>query len=142
MSKSHFGRRFHDLKYFEVGIFSYIFLEFTINLRPSLQKFVERYQLDIILSFLNIFQTITRVPNISTCTLLAMSSKICRLFLRIKIVKRNCLALQINVFSNVYDFFLHKIQSKYIVLNHFHVNLSRGNGVVYLIVLALCIISL
>ena len=28
-------------------------------------------------------------------------------------------------YSNVYDFFLHKIQNKYIVLNHFHLNLRK-----------------
>ena len=32
MAKYGFGRKFHDLKYFEVGDF-FIFLEFLINLR-------------------------------------------------------------------------------------------------------------
>ena len=34
-AKFGFGRRFHDVKYFEVG-FSLIFLEFIMNLRASL----------------------------------------------------------------------------------------------------------
>ena len=50
MAKSGFGRRFHDLKYFEVGFF-FIFLEFIINLRAPLQKFVEKHQFNVILSY-------------------------------------------------------------------------------------------
>ena len=38
MAKYDFGSRFHDLKYFEVGKF--LILEFFINLRAPLQKFV------------------------------------------------------------------------------------------------------
>ena len=41
MAKYGFGRKFHDLKYFEVGFF-FVFLEFTRSLRVSLQKFVEK----------------------------------------------------------------------------------------------------
>ena len=41
MAKTSFKRRFHDLKYFDVG-FYFIYLEFIINLRSSLQKFVEK----------------------------------------------------------------------------------------------------
>ena len=41
IAKSRFRLRFHDLKYFEVGFFSFIFLEFIIELRTPLQKFVE-----------------------------------------------------------------------------------------------------
>ena len=83
MAKYGFGRRFHDLKYFEVGFF-FIFLEFIINLRATLQNFVEKYQFNVILScFKQILDNY--MFNISTCTLLAPSSKICRLFL-----KKNC----------------------------------------------------
>ena len=39
-------------------------------------------------------------------------------------------------FSEVYDFFIHEMQSWYMILNHCHLNLCRGNGVVYLTVLA------
>ena len=46
-----FGRRFHDLIYFEVGIF-FIFFELTIYLRASSQKFVENHQFNVILSYL------------------------------------------------------------------------------------------
>ena len=45
-----FGRRFHDLNYFEVGIF-FIFLEFIIYLRASSQNFVENHQFNVILSY-------------------------------------------------------------------------------------------
>ena len=41
MAKSGFGRRFHNLKYFEVEIVFFIFLEFTITLRATLRKIVE-----------------------------------------------------------------------------------------------------
>ena len=49
MAKFGFGRRFHDIKYFEVG-FIFMFLEFIINLRATLQKFVEKHQFNVILS--------------------------------------------------------------------------------------------
>ena len=50
MAKSGVGCRFRDLEYFEVGfiylftyiLFSLIFLEFIINWRATLQKFVEK----------------------------------------------------------------------------------------------------
>ena len=37
MTNFDFGRRFHDLKYFEVGTF-FMFIEFIINLRAPIQK--------------------------------------------------------------------------------------------------------
>ena len=40
MAKYGFGCSFHDLKYFEVGIL-FIFLEFVINLRAPIPKFVD-----------------------------------------------------------------------------------------------------
>ena len=51
MANSCFGCRFHDLEYFEVGII-FIFLEFIINLRAPLQKFVEKHQFHVMLSCL------------------------------------------------------------------------------------------
>ena len=39
MAKSSFGRRIHNLKYFEVGNFL-ILLKFIINLRAPLQEFL------------------------------------------------------------------------------------------------------
>ena len=49
MAKSSFGRRFHDLKYFEDGFF-FISFKFIIYLRSTLQNFVEKYQFSVILS--------------------------------------------------------------------------------------------
>ena len=46
-----FGCRFHDLKYFKVGIF-FMFLEFIIYFRASSQIFVKYHQFNVILSYL------------------------------------------------------------------------------------------
>lgn len=51
MAKFGFRHRFHDFKYFDVR-FYFINLEFVINLRSSLQKFVENNQFNINLSYL------------------------------------------------------------------------------------------
>ena len=46
-----FGRWFHDLKYFKVGFnLNFIFLEFIINLRASLQKVAKKHELYVVLS--------------------------------------------------------------------------------------------
>jgi hypothetical protein len=80
MLKFGFGRKFHDLQFLKLDFFP-IFLEFIINLRASsTTKFVEKHQLDVILSFFLKLNNYTF--NISTCTLLALSSKICRLFVK------------------------------------------------------------
>ena len=50
MAKFGFGRRFYDLKCFEVGNF-FIFLGFIINLRAPLRKNVDK-KFNIILSYL------------------------------------------------------------------------------------------
>ena len=50
MANSSFVRRFHDLKYLEVGIFSFILLEFIINLRTPLQNFANKNHLNVLLS--------------------------------------------------------------------------------------------
>ena len=103
MAKSSFECRFHDLKYFKVGYF-FMFLEFTLNLRASLQKFVEKHQFYVILScFMQIFHNY--LSNISTCTLLAPSSKIGRLFLKFILLTNIAWLCESMCFSNVYDFF-------------------------------------
>ena len=58
----------------------FIFFDFTIKLRATFQKSIEEHQFDVISSC---FEQIldNYVFNISTCTLLAPPSKICRLFL-------------------------------------------------------------
>ena len=48
MSDSSFGHRFHDL---EVGIVFNVYLEFIINLRALLQKYVEKLHFNVTLSY-------------------------------------------------------------------------------------------
>ena len=72
MTKSGFGHRFHDLKYFKVG-FIFILLEFLISLRATLQKFVGKHQFDVLLSCLEPILN-NYVFNTCTWTLLALSS--------------------------------------------------------------------
>jgi hypothetical protein len=135
MAKSRFGRRFHDLKYFKGGFFYHI---------PWI-----RYKLEVIITkncrktsiwhhFIILKQIQDNyVPNISTCTLLAPSFKICRLFLEKKHCQRViawlCRSMCFQMFM-IFFFAKFKVSIKY----HIHVNLSRGDGVVYLTVLALC----
>jgi hypothetical protein len=45
MANSSLEHRFHDLKYFEVGFFFFISLDFTRNFKTSLQKFAKTHQL-------------------------------------------------------------------------------------------------
>ena len=47
-----FGCRFHDLKIFEVDFLFIIILEFIINLRTTLQSFVEKHYFYFFLSYL------------------------------------------------------------------------------------------
>ena len=58
----------------------FIFPKFFINLRASLQIFVENHQFHVVLSC---FKQVSDnyVFNVSSCTILASSSRICRLFL-------------------------------------------------------------
>ena len=116
MIESYFGHRFHDHNYFEVGIFFHIiiFLEFIIYFRASLQYLVETHQLMQFYCALNIIQTVTFSIS-PTCTPLVLSSKICRLFLKIFVSIIVWLYRSL-CFQNVYDFFLHKIQRQCIVL--------------------------
>ena len=46
MANFGFGRRMHDLKYFEVGFFS-IFLDFVINLRAPLYICLEEKNINL-----------------------------------------------------------------------------------------------
>ena len=95
-----------------------IFLEFIINWRTPSQKFIEKTSIEYI--FIKFTQILDYVFIILTCTLLAYSSRICRLFLKF------CLSTSITwlcrsmCFWNVYDFFL----QSYMLLNQFHLNLS------------------
>ena len=60
-----------------------------------------------------------------TCLPLALSSIIdirCLSFF----VNINCLALWIHMFLTIYEFPIHDFQSLYIVLDHIHLNLSKG----------------
>ena len=50
MVESTFGRRFHDLIYFEGQFFLHIVLDFIIYLRVLSQNFVENHQFNVILS--------------------------------------------------------------------------------------------
>ena len=119
MIESGFGSRFHDLNYFEVGIFFYS-LEFIIYLRAPSQNFVENHQINVIFS---IFQTKFR-QSLVQYQLLAH-----HLHPLLKYVdfSWNCFCHQSlfdfenhRVFKMFMIFFLHKIQSQCIVLNHFH----------------------
>ena len=75
-------------------LFSPIFLEFIITLRETLQKFVEKHQFNVIFYHVLIKQMLDNyMSNIYTCTLLALSSKICTLFLSFFWLRINCLAL-------------------------------------------------
>ena len=50
MAEFGFGRRSHDLDYYEIGFF-FIFLEFVMYLRASSQNLVENHQLNVILLY-------------------------------------------------------------------------------------------
>ena len=81
MTDSSFGHRFHDLKYFEVGFVFFIILEFFYKLESTITKNSRRkHKFDVILSYFK--QVLNNyMINVSTCTLLALSSRICRIFL-------------------------------------------------------------
>ena len=104
-----FGRRFHDLKYFEVGIFFFMFLEFIINLKVPLWYFLEKHQFHVIPSYFELILD-NYMFNISTCTLLTLSSKLCRLLLNLGNI--DCLALKIDVFFKCW-FFPSQIQGTF-----------------------------
>ena len=111
-----FRRRFHDLKFYEVGFFFFFFffffiiLEFVINLRASLQSFVGKHQFNVILScFKQLLENY--VVNISTCTLLALSSTYVNFSWKTFGQHKLLGFVDQCVFSNVHDFFLHNIQS-------------------------------
>ena len=53
MVKFGFEHRFHDLKYFKIGIVFHI--PFTIHLRASSQKLIKTHQYSVIFHILNKF---------------------------------------------------------------------------------------
>ena len=85
MSKFGFGHSFHDLEYFEIGFISFHNPWILYKLEDTITKICRKNQFNIILSC---FEQIldNYVFNISTYTLFAPSSKLCKLFL-----KYNCL---------------------------------------------------
>ena len=112
-----FGHKFHHLKYFEVEFFFHIPWVYY-KFEAPLDFFVDKSQFTKFLSYFK-KNSNNYVFNIPTCTLLAPSSKIYRFFLK-NILKSLFRSLW---FSNVYDYFLYKIQSQYEVLNHSYLNL-------------------
>ena len=68
------------LNFLELDFFC-MFLKFIINLRVTLKMFVGKHQVNVILLCFK-KQLDNYVLNISTCTLLAPSSKICSFFLK------------------------------------------------------------
>ena len=79
MAKSGFRCQFYDLKYFEVGFFFHISW-IHYKLEGTITKIVEK-KLNVILVYSN--QSLDDfVFNIPTCTLLAPSFIMCRLFLK------------------------------------------------------------
>ena len=67
MAKFGFGRNFHDLNYFELDSFFFIFVEFIIQSRSSSNNFVEIHQFNPILSYFK--QVIGNyLFNMTTCT--------------------------------------------------------------------------
>jgi hypothetical protein len=80
MPKSGFGNRFHDLKYFEVGIFFHIPL-IHYKLEGKITKSCQNSPILCILSYFK-HNLDNYVFNKFTCILLALSLKICRLFLK------------------------------------------------------------
>ena len=89
---------------------NFIFPEFVINLGAPLQEFVEENPLNVILSSLKLILD-NYMLNISTCTLLAVSFKIGRIFWK-NICQHKLLGtIDQHVFQMFMIFFLHKNQS-------------------------------
>ena len=81
MTEFGFERKFHDLEYFEFGFLKNYIPWIHYKIEGNLQKFVVKHQFNVISSCSK--QNLQNYTfNISTCTLLAPSSKICRSFLR------------------------------------------------------------
>ena len=80
MAKFGYGRTFDDLKYFEARLVFHIPL-ILYKLEGIVTKFNTKHQFYLILSYLKPVLN-KYVFNIPTCTLLAPSSKICRIFLK------------------------------------------------------------
>ena len=89
---------------------NFIILECIINSRAPLQNFVEKNPFILILSCLEHILD-NDMFNIPTCTLLALYCKVCKNFLNFFCQHKLLGFVDQCVFSNVYDFFLHKIRS-------------------------------
>ena len=134
MANFDFGCSFHELEYFEAGIFL-IFLEFIINLRAPLQKKLEKHRFYKILSCFKKLVDHHMLDNIFICTLFAPSSKICRLFLDFFWAKYIVGFVDHCVFQMLW--FIPSQNSK-LAYNVESLSLKpmQGNGVVHLTVLA------
>jgi hypothetical protein len=113
----------HDLKYFEVGwiFIFYVFLHISwihFELERTITKcnhqynhwwFVENHQYIVILSYSK--QVLDKyLFNIPTCTLLASSSRMCRLFLKLFFQYKISWLCGSMCFQNVHDFFFIKMK--------------------------------
>jgi hypothetical protein len=125
MIESSFGRKFHDLNYFEVGVF---FHNPWIHhlLEGIITQLCGRPSIEYIFNYTsNKLETII-CPIPPTRTPLVASSKICRLFLKYFFCDHNLVGfVDQYVLKNTMSFFLCKIQSYCIVLNHFHLTLGK-----------------
>ena len=96
MIRSSFGRKCHDLSYFELD-FSFTLLEFITHSRSTSNFILENHQSNVILPY---FQQIfdNNFFNITTCTPTCIIFQNMQTFLGIVFVNISCLALQINMF--------------------------------------------
>ena len=135
LAKFGFRHSFHDLIYFGVGhlfLFS-IFLNFIIKFKAPLEFFVEKHKFHVVLSCLEHILD-NDVFNVPTCTLLALTSKKCRLFYKNIFVSINRLIAYINVFFKW--FFPSQISQLVYGFGSLSRKPMQDNGVVYLTVLA------
>ena len=95
--------------------FSFVYSSCSIpcihyKLESTITKAVEKHRFNVNLScFKQILDNY--VLNICTCTLLAVSFEICRPFLNFFLSTQIAWLCRSTCFSNVYDFFLHKIHN-------------------------------
>ena len=123
MANYGFGCKFHDLKYLDFRFFFFIFLEFIINMRATLQ-FCRKHKFNVILSCFK-KNLDNYMFNLSTCTLLALSSRICIFFLNLFCQHILHGFVDQCVFQSCMIFSFTKFKFSSIVLNHFHLNLRR-----------------
>ena len=103
-----FGGKFHDLKYFEAGIFLILCVHYILEgiMTKICKKNQIQYNFIMFKHILNNYMI-----NISTCTLLAPSSKLCKLLLKFVMSTKIAQLRGSMCFSNVCDLFLHKFQN-------------------------------